>query len=88
MRVALARPQLFKVDQCQASIHRLRVDRPAAEGHVQGGHGCETGRRWRVGSCEKWLYFSYIQPKPSIYVYPLGTEILAENRRSRRLPEQ
>jgi len=31
----------------------------AAEGHVQGEHGRETGRRWRVGSREKWLYFSY-----------------------------
>ncbi len=33
----------------------------AAEGHFQGGHGRETGRRWRVGSREKWLYFSYTQ---------------------------
>jgi hypothetical protein len=37
---------------------------PAAGGEgrlrgTPGGHGRETGRRWRVGSCEKWLYFSY-----------------------------
>jgi hypothetical protein len=31
----------------------------AAEGNSRGGHGHETGRRWRVGSREKWLYFSF-----------------------------
>jgi hypothetical protein len=31
----------------------------ADEGNFQGGHGRDTGSRWRVGSGEKWLYFSY-----------------------------
>src|SRR5262245_45273619 len=31
----------------------------AAEGNCSGGHGRETGRHWRVGSCGKGLYFSY-----------------------------
>jgi hypothetical protein len=30
-----------------------------AEENFQGGQGRETGRRWWVGSREKWLYFSY-----------------------------
>src|SRR5215510_9883386 len=38
----------------------------AAEGNSRGGHGRETGRRWRVGSREKWLYFSYtLAPAPA-----------------------
>ena len=37
----------------------------AGEGNFQRGHGRETGRRWRVGSREKWLYFSYTPPFPT-----------------------
>jgi hypothetical protein len=44
----------------------------AAEGHFQGGHGRETGRRWRVGSREKWLYFSYTPVKCDNEPHPWG----------------